>query len=297
MIRSSTFLVCISIVFLTSSPSAAWDKKNSRAAALAAVESFSETTFVAHMPLGRNVQYYVLPDGSPSDKSGKKQGRGPGASTIQLGSGIKVQQGATGAGIYVWALKKEVRVGFNRKRGAVLNATTVHILYDRETSPEDYDPYKIARAVSGLVEIQGFAPGDALTELLDSAAAEAAAAESATMGGRDTSPAAIGPTVTRLTVSVDPALVHRGESVKLILTYEIIGRDEIAVRETRTLAFGGQTIPTFPVVDALDRAAGEHASGYEQPLPAGASLGQYTFTGEVCVGHDCIRRSIDFEVR
>lgn len=261
-------------------------------AAKDATEAFSHTTFVAKLDLLRYAEHFVLPDGSPAPQKQKKQGRGPGATTIQLNNGIKVRAGQTGEGIFVWTGKRDtIRVAFNPKHKP-LNAVVVNILFDRDVTVDDFDPYKLALAVSSVAEIRGFEPETAIAAAFDQVLEETPEVPTSSAP-----PPSTAPTVLSLRVWAEPAQVRPGETVELKLEYQVQAPGgAVAAVETRELSLDGTMMPTYPVSEEISRAAGSYTSNYRQPLPASARPGTYSFEGEVCVAGDCIRRAARFEV-
>lgn len=288
--RRVIILLLLSAVAATGVSAA--DKSAVKAAAKNTNQVFSDVSFVAKMNLGRYVHHYVLPDGSPAPQKKKKQGKGAGKSTIQMDSGVKVHQGETGHSLRIYVKKNEIWVGLNKKAGATLNPAMVHILLGREVSPDDLEPDKIARALTSVVEIAGFEPG------ADVAAAFDEAIHAAEENPPEVEPlASHGPTVQSLHVSTKASRMHAGETVELLLEYEVDGPSgAVAVTETRTLSFGGVMIPTYPVREDLSREPGHHISNYRQTLPSSAESGVYEYKGEICVGGDCISRTTTFEI-
>ena len=304
MNRSFRCLVLISTMLslVSASASYAWDKKATRAAAAKLRSELAGTSFVAKITLGSAQQYYVLPDGTPATESGRRQqgkgGHGSGTGTLWAPYGaVQVKQGERGHSIYPMALKNEIRVGLHRKAGKVLNAAMVHILFDRETVPSDYTAEKIVAALVSLVEVEGYEPGSAVAEAFDEAIDRAAAAVANAPGAADP-PTPTSPTVISLQALAEPAIVAGGGEVRLLLVYELAGPSAgVSVTESRTLRLGEQVMPTFPIVDEVTQAPGPVRSSYRQPLPAAIAPGTYVFEGSVCVGADCIQRSVTFEVR
>jgi len=270
-----------------------------KAAAKEATKAFSETSFVAKVNLRRYADHFVLPDGSPAPKKAKKQGRG-GEGAIQLDSGVKVRAGETGESIFIARVTKDqIQVGFNEKRGKVLNAVLVHIMFDRPVTPEDFDPDRIALAVSSVADIEGFGPTEALDEALaeiDEAAQSVA--ESSPVPNPPMAPAAPqGSTILRLAVEATPNPVRLGREVELVLRYECQGSSDLVdVTETWTLELDGQELPSYPYTESVRRGSGPATASYLQPIPTSARPGTYRFVGEVCVGGDCIKRSTDLVV-
>jgi len=288
--RVITFLMLFAL--LATSGNAA-DKATLKAAAKQTNKAFADVSFVAKMDLRRYVDHYVLQDGSPAPQKKKKQGKDPKKSTIQLDDGVKVHQGETGHSLAVYVKKDKIVVGLNKKPGAKLNPTLVHILFERELTAEDLAPARIARALTSVVEIAGYEPGADVAAAFDDTLQSAEVA--APVAPAPASPQK--PTVNRLDVSTGVGQIHAGESVELRLVYEIEAPSgTVAVTETRTLTIGGELIPSYPVRDDLSRAPGRYTSNYRQPLPGSAARGVYEFKGEVCAGGDCISRTTTFEV-
>lgn len=282
-----------------------WDKGAARAAAEQLTEELAGTTFVAKLTLGAAQHYYVLPDGTPADEKGKRQGKGveDHRSLWTPGGKIKVAEGQIGRSIYVWAKKKEIMVGLHDKPNAVLNAAIVHILFDRETTPSDFEASKIAQALVSLVEVEGYEPGRAIEEAFDEAidrlATEAAARGPAAAAASSAPTPPPKPTVATVSASASPVRVAVGETVELLLDYEIVGAASSALEvvERRTLAYGGSPLPGYPSEQTTPRLPGVYQTAQPQTIPAGAPAGIYEFRGEVCVGGDCIARTVNLEIR
>ena len=265
-----------------------------KAATKAANDAFYETSYVAKVQIRRYGHHYVTPDGQPVTKKGKKQGRG-GETAIVFNSNVKVSVGEVGESIYIWPKKKELWVGFNKKRGKMMNSDIVHIMFDRKVVADDITPEKIARAVASVAEIKGYEAGKDVAAAFDEVLAatpqpaEAAAAKTPRQSDQ--------PTIASLRVWAEPEVAQLGEAVELMLEYVVQSpENQNETVENRLLTFDGTTLPTYPVVDRLMRGDGQYTSSYRQPLPTGATPGSYTFKGEVCVASDCISRTVKFQI-
>jgi hypothetical protein len=293
--RTTVLTVGLTILLLGTTGVEAGDTKALRAVARETSDLLCDAGFTPKVPLVRLANRYVLPDGSPSDKKGRKQGyvRG-GGSSIEWDDGVKVHRGETGHGVFVYVKKDKLTVGLNKKHGATLNPSWVHILFDRPIGEQDLSPEAIARALDSVVEFRGYEPGTRMAAAFDEGLADAPP-------GGGTSPAPVerplGTTVASVRVWTEPATARAGEEVRLFLEYEIQAPDGSAVAvETRTLSFAGELIPTYPVRDELRKGPGAHTSSYRQPLPGSLEPGVYSYEGKVCVNTDCISRSATFEV-
>lgn len=300
-VRKITALFTIGLLF--SAQASLGGDPEVKAAAKATNEAFSTTSYEAKMDLRRYAHFYVLPDGSPSTKKGKKkQGRG-GEGAIQFDDGVKVGSGDVGESIRVYPKGDQVWVGFNKKRGKTMNPAIVHILYGRPVTADDITPEKIARAVSSVAIIRGFEPGEDIADAFDEALAAAGvrskevAPSVASSGATPSATASSGSALVSLQVRTEPATARAGGEVELILEYEVRSPGgEIEAVETRTLSLAGAALPGYPVIDRLMRGAGLFTSSFRQPIPPSAKSGTYTLKGEVCVAGDCISRSATFEL-
>lgn len=288
--RQITGLLTALLVF-TSTPLFAKDPAI-KAAAKAVNETFLATSYVAKVDIRRYGHHYVLPDGQPAPKKGKKQGRG-GEGAIVFNSNLKVPAGQVGESITVYPKKKEIWIGLNKTRGKSMNGDIVHILFDRKVVADDITAEKIARAISSVAEIKGYEAGKDVAAAFDEVlAATPPATEAAAAPHRSERP-----TITSLRVWVDPEVANPGDAVELMLEYVVqTPGNVVETVENRLLTFGGATLPTYPVVDRLMRGDGLFTSSYRQPLPASARPGTYTFEGEVCVASDCISRTVTFQI-
>ena len=279
------------LIFFTSTTSFAKDPAI-RAAVKAANETFLTTSYVAKVNIRRYGHHYVLPDGQPAPKKGKKQGRG-GEGAIVFNSNLKVPAGEVGESIYIWLKKKELWVGLNKKRGKVMNSDIVHIMFDRKVVADDITPEKIARAISSVAEIKGYEAGKDVAAAFD----EVLTAVPASTKTISTPQRSLNPTVVSLRVWADPEVAKPGGAVELTLEYVVQTQgNEVETVETRLLTFEGATLPTYPVVDHLMREDGQFTSNYRQPLPKRVKPGTYSFEGEVCIEKDCIRRTATFRI-
>ena len=273
-----------------------------KAAAAAVTEKLAETSFVAKIDLGSMQKFFVLPDGSPSDEKGRKQGSGgwTGSTVWMPGGKVKVHAGEVGRTIRVTSnypgksSKNRFYIHLNKKARQTLNPALVTVLLDRPVTPEDMTADRIALAVSSLATVEGYEPGAAMAAALDRVLDEAP--REATPDGV-AAPGPGRPTVLSLEVRAEPSRVGRGDDVRLVLEYGV-GAPEgsVTATETRAISFDGNLMPTYPATDDVTRSAGTHTSVQVQPLPAAAAAGVYTFEGQVCVGGDCIQRSTTFEV-
>lgn len=291
-LRQITGLLAALLIF-TSTPSFAKDPAL-REAVKAANETFLTTSYLAKVDIRRYGHHYVLPDGRPAPKKGKKQGRG-GESAIVFNSNLKVPAGEVGESIYIWLKKKELWVGLNKKRGKVMNSDIVHIIFDRKVVADDITPEKIARAVASVAEIKGYEAGKDVAAAFDevlTATPQPAETTAVTKPRRSERS-----TIASLRVWAEPEVAQLGDAVELMLEYVVHSpANKVDTVENRLLTLGGETLPTYPVIDHLMREDGQYTSSYRQPLPTGASPGTYTFKGEVCVANDCISRTLNFQI-
>ena len=105
-------------------------------------------------------------------------------------------------------------------------------------------------------------------------------------------------TVLSSSASAEPGKLRRGETVRLLLGFEIAtgSSQTVAVKESRTLSFAGKPLPNFPIEDSSSRPAGRHETVFEQKIPGSAPYGEYRFRGEVCVAGDFIARTAVLEI-
>ncbi len=221
--------------------------QDAKSAAKQTDEAFDKTHFVAKMPLVRYAHLYVLPDGAPSDKKGRRTQGVVGAGTIQFGDPVKVREGEVGESIKLYVKGKELIVGLNKKRGARMNPTSVHVLYGRPVTASDITPHKIARALSGVVEIKGYEPGSEVD------AAFASALEGDPTAGLPDRP--IGPpTVLAVSVTAEPGSVRPGDEVVFQLSYQVQtpGATAKAV-ESVDLKVAGASVPGYPRTATVER--------------------------------------------
>lgn len=280
-------------VLMTAPLAAQSDPQALKAAAEAVNRVFERTSYVAKIPIIRYGHHYVTPNGDPHPRKAKKQGRGA-ENAIQFDSGVKVPPGGVGYSIFVAVKgKDEVLVGLNDKAGARLNPDSVHILYDRPVTVEDLTPEKIALALQGIVEIRGYGPAAQVAAAFDQVMAAGEAAGGAATVAPTTAAA---PPLVSLRARVEPERARAGEEVALVLEYEVGAAEGALAVETRKLSRDGSLMPTYPVREEISRGAGAFVSKYRQPLPRSVVPGDYLFQGEVCVGGDCISRSVTFEV-
>jgi hypothetical protein len=280
------FVLALALV-VQATPSHAVDK-DVKAAAKAAYKTFLETSFVAKMDLRNYGHHYVLPDGSPAQQKSKKQGRG--GEGALFAKKIKVQSGETGEGIYVRAKKDEITVQLTKKRKG-MNGTWVHILFDRRVVPDDFEPAKLARAVSSLAVIKGYEPGADIAAAFD----EAGAGEELPSAFSDTQ---VAPSISSFNVRVEPPRIARGTEARVVLEYDVsapTGRS-VEVLESRSLLLGGKVLPSFPTSERLVRNNGHFQTIYSQPIPSSAATGVYELEAEVCVAGGCTSRRVILEV-
>ena len=268
-------------------PSHAVDK-DVKAAAKAAYKIFLETSFVAKMDLRNYGHHYVLPDGGPAPQKSKKQGRG--GEGALFAKKIKVKSGEIGEGIYVRAKKDEITVQLTKKRKG-MNGTWVHILYDRRVVPDDFEPFKLARAVSSVAIIHGYEPGADIAAAFD----EAAVGEVPPPEMPNNQAA---PSISSFNVRVEPPRIARGTEARVVFEYDISAPEgrSLEVLESRSLLFGGNVLPSFPTSERLARTNGHFQTIYSQPIPSSAAAGVYELEAEVCIAEECTSRRVIIEV-
>jgi hypothetical protein len=256
---------------------------------------FRHGSFEAKIPLRSQAKYNVHADGTPVED--KKQARRVGGVGLGVGE-IALQSGEQGKMIHLYRRDGKIMVQLGRGWGvfASQNSAFVYIQYDRPIVPADVTPDAIARSIAGIVTLHGAAPGQALDELLakvdetPTGAPPAAVPPPAPAVSAPEAPAVA--TVLSASARVDPPVARRGETVRLLLEYEVVApAGSVTVRETRELSFDGETLPYFPVDGELTREGGQHASSFRQTIPADAAPGEYLFRGEVCVSRECIART------
>jgi len=247
-----------------------------------------ETSFVAKMDIRNYAHHYVLPDGSPAPKKSKKQGRG--GEGALFAKKIKVKKGEIGEGIGIQAKKDEIIVGLNKKRKSI-NGAWVHILFDRRVVPEDFEPAKLARAVSSLAIIKGYEPGADIAAAFDEAGA-----------GEAMPPAVpqvqVVPAIENFNVRVEPPRIKRGTEARVVFEYDVRAGTGVSVEvlESRSLLMGGKILPSFPTSERLARTAGHFRTLYTQPIPGSAATGVYELEAEVCLAAGCTSRKVILEV-
>ena len=258
---------------------------------------FKKSSFVAKVDLKTSAKYHVDPDGRPTQK--KKQGKHPNRGIGQRD--VAFPQGAGGRGIYIGIDEsdREIKVSLSKKRGLTMHAVFLYIHYDRKLTAADVDPRAIARALAPFVEFEGLDVGSELADAIDSLAAPSSSSQPGDVPPESRQPSASRPTILSLSASADPAVVRPGDSVSLVLSFavEAAGETQVPVIERRTVSLNGTALSGYPVESQLGRAGGSHTSRYGQPIPPSAESGSYEFRGEVCVGGDCITRTVTFEIR
>lgn len=252
------------------------------------VNEFFETgAFTVKVDLDDAVGYVVTPDGTPPESyepRGRKSGK------------LAFHAGDRGTGIYIGVNERHklISVKLQKKRTRLpWRAAGVNIGFRRKLTPADIDPRVIARALSAYVEFDGLEVGqeidDALAQL-DSAAVVPVATPPPTTITR--------PTVLTLAVTATPQRVRGGEDVILELEYQVQApaTQSVGVMLRRTLRLDGKALPGYPTESTEELAAGTHNNRYRQPIPKSARAGTYEFRCEVCVGGDCISRTVTFTV-
>jgi len=248
---------------------------------------FKQQSFTAKIDLQTTSEYHVTPDGRPVND--KEQGR----SKKNLGIGqrdVAFATGAGGKGIYVSVKKrkKQIIVSLLPRRGPTMHQAKMFINFDRAIEATDVTPEVIARALVSYVEFTGVEVGSELN----------AAMQKLSVDGEspDKTNSVESVSFDNVTVTATPSQVARGENVSLDIEFDILGSDSQMVEETRTLKFNGQMLPGFPKENSIKRTVANHVSRYKQPIPANASVGVYSYKGEVCVSGACTSRTVSFTV-
>jgi len=298
MNRPRAWIVLATLAFGASPALAAKETSALDAACEAATAALDHRGFVAKVALGNMASFVVRPDGSPVAGFEQKEGGYKGSTLWAPGGSVLVAAGESGARIVVTRRHRGSQVPkagrdnpnwfwvhLNRKHRP--NSASVAVVHDRPVTPADITPEKIARALSSLVTIRGLEAGADVAAAFDEVLSEASEA-----------PAQVAPAATAALVALEvwaePAALAPGGEVTLYLRYQVAAAAEAT--ETRELRLGESMMPTFPRRESLARAAGSHTSAYRQKLPASAQRGTYRYTGEVCIGDDCIRRSTTFDL-
>ncbi len=258
------------------------------------LDYFENRKIVAKLPLKNNGKFYVTPEGEPDGKQGKRFGvpkgdlaAAPGDEVwlaFSLGQGDRIN-------LVAYCCKNRKR----KQRGIQIIGSSFWARFfvelGREGTPEDLEPEKVARALSGFFDIEGFNPEEALADA-------AAALEQGPLPLPSPVAAAGRPTLLALEATTSPATLRIGQTVELHLEYEVGGPPAAPtmVRETRTLSFAGAVLPGYPASQETLREPGVHATSLPQSIPAGAATGTYEYRGEVCLGADCISRTVTLEV-
>lgn len=277
---------------------------------------FKNSSFTALADLQTSAQYYVRPDATPLDE--KKQGR----FRFKLGIGqrnLAFSKGQQGKGIYVTFSKRKqhIKVTLQPKRGPTMHAVTLFIQHDRALQATDLDPRAIARALASHAEFAGFEVGKELDTAVEAVAVQQQATPTSTEvvpAMIEAKPAAPMPpkqaqiqtsmlassqlTIIALQSVASPSRITKGSEILLELLFELNVPEgqRVLAREARSLFFGSNLLPGFPVKHEQPRSAGQNSSKFSQPIPYSAAAGIYTFKGEVCVAQDCISRTVSFEV-
>lgn len=299
MTRHRAWIVLATFVFGASPALLAKETSALDAACEAATAALDHRGFVAKVALGNMASFVVRPDGSPVAGFEQKEGGYKGSTLWAPGGPVLVAAGESGTRIVVTRRHRGPQVPkagrdnpnwfwvhLNRKHRP--NSASVAVVHDRPVTPADITPERIARALSSLVTIRGLEAGADVAAAFDEVLSQAAEApaQAATV---EAAP------LVSLEVWAEPAALAPGEEVTLFLRYQVGASAEAT--ETRELRLGESMMPTFPRRESLARTAGSHTSAYRQQLPASAQPGTYRYTGEVCIGDDCIRRTASFELR
>ncbi len=298
--RLTVTIIMTLLALLITSTSAYAGKKATKKAVKALNASFKGVSFTALVPLHVHGWHNVAPDGKPleGDQSKRKGSKGIGTKDYA------VDQGETGAGMGFYLKGKDtIQVTLMKKSGmaGAWNPSNVLIEFGRDIDPGEVTQEMIAQALSSLVVIDGFEPDAGLDQALADLDEKLMQSGEAAVANQSPAPASetpARPTVVSLVAKVEPASLMRGQEIDLVVEYEIAApHGEVEVRETRYLEESGKSLPTYPVSEVVWRGAGRFVSTFTQPVPAAAVSGTYIYRGEVCVGGDCISRTISFEVR
>ncbi|MBZ0089951.1 MAG: hypothetical protein K8H90_06195 [Thermoanaerobaculia bacterium] len=298
MTRHRAWIVLATLAFGASSALLAKETNAIDAACEAATVALDHREFVAKVTLGNIASFFVRPDGSPVAGFEQKEGGYKGGTLWAPGGPVLVAAGESGMRIVVTRRHRGPQVPkagrdnanwfwvhLNRKHRP--NSASVAVIHDRPVTPADITPEKIARALTSLVTIRGLEAGADVAAAFDEVLSQASEAPVKTA----TVEAAL---LVSLEVWAEPAALAPGGEVTLFLRYQIGAEAEAT--ETLELRLGESMMPTFPRRESLARNAGSHTSAYRQKLPVSAQPGTYRYTGEVCIGDDCIRRSTTFEL-
>ena len=312
--RNLVHALGLTLAFSVIAPTDVAGAKSLGAAKKAARQQIRDWTFVPKVPLGMAGVYQVNPDGTPTDD---QQGKVFWLKGTHIGANKRVHtprtcmdEGKTyrrqGKGTMAGMAFLDFEVHSKEVQLALFTCVRFKIRYGRKVTAADLDPNAIAKALSGYFRIRGpgvTKPGDALKKLESALAANHSASGTAVPPATKSranpfAPSSAGPQVATLQVEALPAAVTHGETVELILRFELAGPPgAIDLVETHTLLFDGHPLPNYPKSRATRRSAGRHESLIPQKIPGAASPGVYKFKAEVCIADDCRSRAVTFEVQ
>lgn len=267
------------------------DGKTRRAAAFQTVSQLTEWGMVARVPLKDDGEYRIDVNGEPVGNQGKMYG-------LNMFNGdMAFRPGDVARGFTIQFKKDELRLLLyccrNREADNSSVMAFLHIELGREPTLEDIDPVRLKRTLSTFFEIGGASDEASVANVLGTLE-DSAASPSPAAPARETDRA----TVLDLWVEPQPGSARRGETVELVLSYNVAvpAGGSVPVTEERVLSFMDAPLPGYPSRSEKPRTTGPVRTTLSQRIPAGAAIGTYTLQGEVCIGGDCISRRTTLRV-
>jgi len=246
---------------------------------------FVAKTIKARVELRQHGLYHLQPDAQPwgTKTQGKRAGLGYYKVTFTPGDAAKSisfsRKGNDSIRVMAWCCADAGR-----------SYSEIHIHYGREVRVEDLQPFKLMHALSSLFKIESYDPRAALERSLAMLGQDSVA-------GSPTFETDI-PTMLSLTVLAEPRSARHGDTVNLVLRYDVGSPDSrpVTLTETRMLGFDGRELPGYPSTRETSLVRGPQHTSLPQSIPAAAPAGVYELGGEVCVNGDCIARTVSFEI-
>lgn len=104
--------------------------------------------------------------------------------------------------------------------------------------------------------------------------------------------------IQNLSADVEPSLVKQGDTIRLLLNYDLIsaGDSPTAITELRDLLHNGQSLPGYPKQRSGQLTSSHQNSAFRQQIPTKAKPGTYTYKAEVCIETGCISKLINFMI-
>jgi len=293
---------------------------NVKSAIQNAKQEVAAWTLVPKFDLGGRAMYEIYPDGTPLDvqqgkadtnllwtpKDMKTETCLVGGTSYHKGDGPKWRKTRSMGGS---VRTKVLWFYFKPKKTAlevmVQSCVTFKIHYGRPIVATDLEPDALARALGGFFEISGpnltasSSVAERLAEVVGTAELETkpSTATTSSRSGQTNLRSDVA-TIAGVTVEASPDRVRHGESVELILRYDVLGPsdDPVEVSQSWTLLLDGQPLPTYPTERRIARSRGSHEAALQQVIPSNAPAGLYKLKGEVCVLEDCSTRTTTFEI-